>query len=313
MSAIHNLPTRFGKYKIVRILGEGSTCVVAEAFDRRTGQSYAVKIHGLNDNISLTLSAAIEREIRILKSLDHPNIIKLIDVFRSNGCIFLVLEHCEGGTLLDFILSNKLKDLSEVKRLFRQIVESISYLHRRGISHGDIKPDNIVLTTDGDAKLIDFGYSKESLIGFDEDKSGTVKYSSPELFVSGFYDTQKSDIWSLGIILFVMATGRFPYSSSDDEVVREIIISGCLARSEHIDSDLSELYDILTRFAPMQRPTADVILNFPCLIVDEKKEEQKTEKTEQTEKKNEKKQEKTSNVVNFKMMSANEMEGLTLF
>jgi 5'-AMP-activated protein kinase catalytic alpha subunit len=173
----HNLPTTFGKYKVVRVLGEGSTCIVAEAFHRETGQTVAVKIIEFGGNVCPKVAAAVEREIRLLGGLDHPNIVRLIEVVREKGRVFVVLEHCEGGTLLDRILSDELKSVSEVKRLFRQIASGVWYLHRRGIAHGDIKPDNIVLTEEGDAKLIDFGYSKEVLLGSDEDKSGTVKYS----------------------------------------------------------------------------------------------------------------------------------------
>jgi serine/threonine protein kinase len=299
MPIAHNLPTTFGKYKIEKILGEGSTCVVAQAVDQRTGNSYAVKIVDLKEDISSRLTTSVEREIRILKRLNHPNIIKLIEVVRINGKVFIVMEHCEGGTLLNLILSEKLNDESEVKRLFSQIAEGISYLHKHGISHGDIKPDNIVLTADGEAKLIDFGYSKESFIGFDCDKSGTVKYSAPELLRSGVYDTRKADSWSLGILLFVMATGRFPYSSSDDSIVRRLISSGQLARIEQFGSDLSELYDILTHFSPRRRLTADEIANFPCLSIEQRKDDQKHQIT--------------LNLEVLKTRSENEMDGLIPF
>jgi serine/threonine protein kinase len=154
-----------------------------------------VKIIDLNHHISSRLSCVIEQEIRILNDLNHPNIIKLKEVIHRIWNVLVVMEHCEGETLLDFILSAKLKDLSEVKHLFIQMVEVISYFHSFGIAHGDIKPDSIVLTGEGDVKLVDFGYGKEKLFGFDEDKSGTVKYESLELFRSDAYNTQKSDIW----------------------------------------------------------------------------------------------------------------------
>jgi MAP/microtubule affinity-regulating kinase len=299
MPFAHNFPTTFGKYKIMGILGEGSTCVVADVVDEETGQRYAVKIIDLTHHISSRLSCAIEREIRLLKGLNHPNIIKLKEVIHEHCHIFIVMEHCEGGTLLDFILSDKLNDLSEVKRLFLQIVEAISYLHSFGIAHGDLKPDNIVLTAEGDVKLIDFGYCKEKLIGFDEDKSGTVKYGSPELFQSGAYNTQKSDIWSLGILLFVMATGRFPYGSSDDFIVRELVISGQLALPEQIGSELKELYQSLTRRSPRQRPTAEMIAKSPYLVVEKRKDE--------------KKQQIRTSIVIQRTSSENEMDEVDLF
>jgi serine/threonine protein kinase len=281
------------------VLGQGSTCLVAEAFHQQTGESYAVKIIHFNKNISSQLSSAIERETRILKKLDHPNIIKVIEVIQENDKVFVVMEYCEGGTLLDLILADKLKDLSEVKRLFHQIAEAVSYLHRLGIAHGDIKPDNIVLTAEGDTKLIDFGYCKEELLGFDQDKSGTVKYAPPELFQSGAYNTRKADVWSLGILLFVMATGRFPYASADDAVVKRLVISGQLARPDQIGPELKELYASLTRFPPRQRPTADVIVSSPCLAVEKEVDE--------------KKQQITNYLMIVKTASENEMDELNPF
>jgi MAP/microtubule affinity-regulating kinase len=291
----HNLPATFGNYRVVRALAEGSTCTVAEAIDRNTGQTYAVKILASGDSLCCDLTDAIEREVRLLGSLDHPNIVKLYEVVHENGHVFVVLEHCEGGTLLDLILSDTLQNVSEVKRLFRPIADAVSYLHGRGIAHGDIKPDNIVLTADGDAKLIDFGYSKEMLIGFDEDKSGTVKYCAPELFCSSAYDTRKADVWSLGILLFVMATGTFPYRSSDDEVVRLLVSSGQVAGPDRIAAEFAELYGALTNRSPSQRPTVDAIVNSQCLCAED------VQKPE------------TQKVTDHETGSENELDGMTPF
>jgi serine/threonine protein kinase len=126
-----------------------------------------------------------------------------------------------------------------------------------------------------------------------------VKYSAPELFRSGVYDTRKADSWSLGILLFVMTTGRFPYSSSDDSIVRRLISSGQLARLEQFGSDLSELYDLLTHFSPRRRLTADEIVNLPCLSIEQRKDDQKHQMT--------------SNPEILKTTSENEMDGLISF
>jgi serine/threonine protein kinase len=200
-----------------------------------TGKSYAVKI------IDSSFSVTVEREIRLLRQLDHPHIIKLIEVVEEDGLIFVVLEYCEGGTLLDMVLKKKLKSLCHVKRLFRQVASAVGYLHTQGISHGDIKPENVVLTGDGNAKLIDFGYCKECLIGTNADKTGTVKYSAPEVLRSGAYNTRKADAWSLGILLFVMVTGNFPYSSADDTIVQGLVLKGELAPASMIGRHLSDL------------------------------------------------------------------------
>jgi serine/threonine protein kinase len=255
------LPKQFGQYKLIGVLGEGSTSVVAEAIHCETGKSYAVKIIDIRGDIPEHLMNALEREIRILSRLNHPNIVKLIEVIRETEFILIVMEHCEGGTLLDYLLEGKLTSRSEVKRLFRQIALGICYLHNQGISHGDIKPDNIVLTREGDAKIIDFGYCRECLMCSDSEKAGTIKYAAPELLRSGIYNTEKADVWSLGILLFVMATGSFPYYASDDELVRSLVLRGHMAPPSRLGSDLSGLYADMTKRFPQKRPTVEMILN----------------------------------------------------
>jgi serine/threonine protein kinase len=269
-------PIRFGKYVARRAIARGSTSVVAEAIDRETGHLYAVKIINTDSSTSMGLKLAVEREIDVLKILDHPNIIRLIDVVRTTDQIFVVMEHCDDGTLLDHILANRLKSIREVKRIFRAIAKGVSYLHSQGVSHGDLKPDNIALTKNGGVKLIDFGYCKQTTIGFDHDKSGTVKYASPELLRRGVYNTQKADAWSLGILLFVMATKTLPYRSSDDGIVRGIILRGELEGSKKMAADLATLYRRLTHPSPNERLSVDDALMMPCLAAPQDCEKART-------------------------------------
>jgi serine/threonine protein kinase len=260
-----DFPVTFGNYVARRAVGTGSTCVVAEAIHRETGQVYAVKIIKADSSMSANLKNAVEREIRVLQRLDHPNIVRLVDVIRTADRIFVVMEHCEGGTLLDHILADGLKTVRELKRIFRGIVRGVSYLHSQGISHGDLKPDNIVLAKGGGVKLIDFGYCKETPIGFDSDKSGTVKYASPELLRRGVYNTQKADSWSLGILLFVMSTKTFPYRSSEDYIVKELILRGELLQPITMASELISLHRSLTHPSPNERLSAEDALTARCL------------------------------------------------
>jgi serine/threonine protein kinase len=243
------------------MIGTGSTCVVVEAIDNQTGIIYAVKIIELLPCNESYLQEAVEKEIRVLNRLNHKFIIKLFDVVRDNNLIFLVMENCDGGNLLDLILSGNLKNISDIKQLFKQIVEGVQYLHTQGIAHGDLKPENIGITSRGDVKLLDFGYCKEKQIGFDADKSGTCRYCSPELLTIGRFNTQKADIWSLGILLFVMDTGMFPYKSSNEDIIKKMIQRGELASSEYMDSSIADVYEKMTVMSPNQRPTLNDVLN----------------------------------------------------
>jgi serine/threonine protein kinase len=273
-----NIPKTFGKYRIGRVIGEGGTSIVAEAFDRETGQSYAVKIIGKGEKMTKNVSAAVEREIRVLKRLNHPNIVKLIEVVREEKNIFVVLENCEGGSLLNHILSGAKMGLAEVVRVFRQIASAVGYLHSEGIAHGDLKPDNIVLTKSGEVKLIDFGYCKEDVMSGDGDKSGTIKYAPPEFFRRGLYNPRKADMWSLGIVLFVMVTGSFPYYTSEDAIVRDLIAEGRMVPVSRIGPEFADVYRVLTNRFPRLRPNVEVILGMNPLAESDKKEEEATKK-----------------------------------
>jgi serine/threonine protein kinase len=159
----------------------------------------------------------------------------------------------------------------EKKLIIRGIVSAVSYLHREGISHGDLKPENIVLMKDGGVKLIDFGYCKEMQFGLDSDKWGTLAYASPELLRRGIYDTRKADSWSLGILLFVITTKTFPYASSHDDLVRGLILRGQLLSSVKMGGDLIALYRGLTNPSPKERLSAVDVLHARCLSVSEVK------------------------------------------
>jgi serine/threonine protein kinase len=255
------IPRIFAKYAITRIVASGSTSAVAEVITEGTRQIYAVKVFGLLQSSSFPHHVAIEREVRVLQRLDHKHVVKLVDVIRERDMIFLVMENCTGGTLLDHVLISRGLNLIDVKRLFRQIVLGVRYLHSQGIAHGDLKPENVGLTSNGDVKLLDFGYCKESKLGRQEDKSGTCRYSAPETFRDGDYDTQKADIWSLGILLFVMGTGTFPYRNANNKAVKQLALRGELTAPKCLDSSIATLYQRMTQITPSKRPTLDAILN----------------------------------------------------
>jgi serine/threonine protein kinase len=145
----------------------------------------------------------------------------------------------------------------KVKQIFWQIGRAVQDLHRQGISHNDIKPDNVVLTADGNAKLIDFGFAKiEPIVGPD-DKSGTLQYAAPELFGPCPFRPQKADIWSLGTLLFTMSTGRFAFPNDSVSVTIEAIRQGKVAYPAWMNPDVEDLVRRLTNVDARERPTID--------------------------------------------------------
>jgi serine/threonine protein kinase len=177
--------------------------------------------------------------------------------------MFIVTENCTGDDLLTWISEDRLLDAAAQKRVFNEICLGVQYLHGRGIAHNDIKPENVIMDAAGHAKLIDFGYAKPDRIAGDQDKSGTLNYAAPELFRRGTYHTQKADIWSLGILLYAMTTGRFPFVGTDDRKIVSQILRGNLKFQEDLDPDVEALVRRLTKLNPNERPTIDEVLEDP--------------------------------------------------
>jgi serine/threonine protein kinase len=249
-----------GRFSLTRRIGIGSTCVVSEVKDIATGKIYAAKIIPFTDLSPLKLKQAIDREVRVLRRIKSPHICSLHDVIETDRYICLVLEHCGGGTLLKRIMQKQLSSMNDMRKIFREVTQAVQHLHDRGIAHGDIKADNVVFDADGKAKLIDLGYCKERRIGCESDKCGTLHYAAPELLKQGHYDTQNADVWSLGILLHVIVSGRFPYPSNHNAEVRNAILSGELQISPKVTGECRDLMMRMTARKPKDRPTLEQIL-----------------------------------------------------
>jgi serine/threonine protein kinase len=174
--------------------------------------------------------------------------------------IFVVLEKCDGGDLLEYILDGRISDIGIVKQLFRDVALAVQYLHQQGIAHNDIKPENVILDASGRAKLTDFGFAKCSETAGDQEKWGTLVYMAPELLKSGAFDTQKADIWSLGIFLFALVTSRFPYPCENDLQTTQLIKAGNLMYMNGMDANAERLIKMMTKVNPEERPTIANIL-----------------------------------------------------
>lgn len=216
-------------------------------------------------------------EINILSKMDHPNIIKLYEVFEDNRYVYLIMEQCEGGELFDRII-DKLQEGSifterEAAKIFKQIISSIHYCHKQGICHRDLKPENLLLvnkTDDSAIKVIDFGLSnifKDVKTGSQikmTTKVGTAYYVSPEV-LSGNYD-EKCDIWSAGVILYILLCGDPPFNGANDNEIYRKIKAKKFTFSNNIWKNISEqakglICNMLSE--PDKRPTAEEVYLHP--------------------------------------------------
>lgn len=203
---IEALPNQFyNDYQYINPIGQGKFGTVIKAQYNKTGEMRAIKKIVLNSEDQL-------EEIDILKKLSHPNIVSPLEYCRDGEDLFLVTEYCEGGTLYDRIAQEGRLDENVCRNYVKQILSGLSYCHQNRIVHRDIKPENLLFDSSGSnprIKIIDFGVStKFSKDYFLDKKCGTCYYIAPEI-IKGRYN-EKVDIWSLGVVLYVMFTGRPP-------------------------------------------------------------------------------------------------------
>ena len=216
------IPSSFRGYKVEELLGCGSTCIVVLVENENTHEKYSAKIISKTDVESRNLLESIKKEIKVLKSLSHPNIIKIEETFeiKNNNeeeFIVIITEYCEYGDLLSFATNEGFKNEKMMKKIILNFLEGIEYLHNKGISHGDIKAENILLGKEMTPKLCDFGYCRTSIIAGDESKNGTLYYAAPELFHKGQFDTLKTDIYAIGITLYSLAELQFPFKDGNQQ------------------------------------------------------------------------------------------------
>ncbi|OMJ85078.1 hypothetical protein SteCoe_13663 [Stentor coeruleus] len=222
---------RVGNYELRELLGEGSYGKVRLAENIASKKSYAIKILDKAKIKQDNLIENLRQEIQIMKHINHPNVVKLHEVLSSHSKIYLVLELVTGGELLNKVKEKGTLSEEEARFYFQQIISGVSFCEKQHVAHRDLKLENVLLDENGGVKISDFGLS--GLFKFDSTSislmhttCGTVNYLAPEVFGNQGYDGHVADIWSCGVILYALFTGRLPFE--DDSISRliEKIVSG---------------------------------------------------------------------------------------
>ncbi|EGW14666.1 Sperm motility kinase X [Cricetulus griseus] len=209
-------------------------------------------------------TSLVAKEVRIMKSLQLPNIIKLFQVVQSRDTTYLVMKHASQGDLLRHILELGSLQESEARRLVTQILLAMQYCHENHIVHRDIKVNSIRLDYRGNAKLCDFGLAAKMTPGQKlRDFCGTLLYCALELFVENAYDGCAADIWSLGVLLMVV--GCFPFRASSSEGVRRQILAANFTIPQHVSIDIFNVIVEMLMINPDRRPTIDQIMRRPMI------------------------------------------------
>ncbi|XP_058750795.1 CBL-interacting serine/threonine-protein kinase 9 [Vicia villosa] len=205
--------TRVGKYQLGKTIGEGSFAKVKLAKNVENGEFVAIKILDRNHVLRHNMMDQLKREISAMKIINHPNVVKIFEVMASKTKIYIVLELVSGGELFDKIATNGRLKEDEARSYFQQLINAVDYCHSRGVYHRDLKPENLLLDTKGVLKVSDFGLSiysqKEGELL--RTACGTPNYVAPEVINDRGYVGSTSDIWSCGVILFVLMAGYLPF------------------------------------------------------------------------------------------------------
>ncbi|XP_053308607.1 serine/threonine-protein kinase SIK3 [Spea bombifrons] len=219
-------PARIGYYEIERTIGKGNFAVVKLATHIVTRAKVAIKIIDKTKLDEENLKK-IFREVQIMKMLCHPHIIRLYQVMETERMIYLVTEYASGGEIFDHLVAHGRMAEKEARKKFKQIVAAVHFCHCRNIVHRDLKAENLLLDANLNIKIADFGFSNRFTPGqLLKTWCGSPPYAAPELFEGKEYDGPKVDIWSLGVVLYVLVCGALPFDGSTLQNLRARVLSG---------------------------------------------------------------------------------------
>ena len=211
-------------YKIISVLGEGGMGIVYKGFDLKLERYVAIKILNSQALLNPQFVARFKREAKNQAKLNHPNIVPVYGFAEANRTLGIVMEYVEGETLENIIERNGKLGLLESLNVLKQILAGADYAHSKGFVHRDLKPSNIIISTEGVAKIMDFGISKSMFesqgITKTGTKIGTILYMSPEQ-IKAMEPTAQSDIYSIGISIFEMLRGKTPFDVGNEFQIME--------------------------------------------------------------------------------------------
>ncbi|KAL1243708.1 MAP/microtubule affinity-regulating kinase [Trichinella spiralis] len=249
-----------GNYRLLRTIGKGNFAKVKLAKHIPTGREVAIKII---DKTQLNPSSLqkLFREVRIMKMLNHPNIVKLYQVIETEYTLYLVMEYASGGEVFDYLVAHGRMKEKEARAKFRQIVSAVQYLHQKNIIHRDLKAENLLLGNDMNIKIADFGFSNEFSLGNKLDTfCGSPPYAAPELFQGKKYDGPEVDVWSLGVILYTLVSGSLPFDGQNLKELRERVLRGKYRIPFYMSTDCENLLKKFLVLTPVRRASLETIM-----------------------------------------------------
>ncbi|XP_068169019.1 serine/threonine-protein kinase BRSK2 isoform X2 [Antennarius striatus] len=248
-----------GPYRLEKTLGKGQTGLVKLGVHCVTCQKVAIKIVN-REKLSESVLMKVEREIAILKLIEHPHVLKLHDVYENKKYLYLVLEHVSGGELFDYLVKKGRLTPKEARKFFRQIMSALDFCHSHSICHRDLKPENLLLDEKNNIRIADFGMASlqvgDSLL---ETSCGSPHYACPEVIRGEKYDGRKADVWSCGVILFALLVGALPFDDDNLRNLLEKVKLGVFHMPHFIPPDCQNLLRGMIEVDASKRLTLDQI------------------------------------------------------
>uniref|UniRef100_A0AAY4ECJ9 non-specific serine/threonine protein kinase n=1 Tax=Denticeps clupeoides TaxID=299321 RepID=A0AAY4ECJ9_9TELE len=242
-----------GNYRLLKTIGKGNFAKVKLARHILTGREVRTCPGGWE--------LKLFREVRIMKGLNHPNIVQLFEVIETEKTLYLIMEYASGGEVFDYLVSHGRMKEKEARAKFRQIVSAVHYCHQKNIVHRDLKAENLLLDADSNIKIADFGFSNEFTLGNKLDTfCGSPPYAAPELFQGKKYDGPEVDIWSLGVILYTLVSGSLPFDGQNLKELRERVLRGKYRVPFYMSTDCEGILRKFLVLNPAKRCTLEQIM-----------------------------------------------------
>ncbi|OCH92968.1 CAMK/CAMKL/AMPK protein kinase [Obba rivulosa] len=260
--------SKLGEYTVINEIAEGTFGKVKMAVHTVTGHKVAMKFISKQVIAATKTKTRVQREVEYMRTLRHPHIIKLYEVISTPTDIIIVLEYA-GGELFNYIVQNGRMPEPQARRFFQQLISGIEYSHRLKIVHRDLKPENVLLDNDLNVKIADFGLSNEIKDGdFLKTSCGSPNYAAPEVIRGNLYTGPEIDVWSCGVILYVMLCGRLPFEDDDVQTLFTKISQGVYHMPSYLSPDARDLINGMLAVDPVKRITVPEILQHKFFTTD---------------------------------------------
>ncbi|KAJ3275729.1 Protein kinase [Terramyces sp. JEL0728] len=263
-----NNQVKIGNYTMLNTIGTGTFGKVKMAVHLHTSAKVALKIVNRRRIVNLQMVQRLKREVQYYRQLKHPHIVKLYEVITTPTDIILVLEYAN-GELFNYIVEKGRMSEAEARKLFQQIICAIEHCHMHKIVHRDLKPENILMDANKNIKIADFGLSNYLQDGdFLKTSCGSPNYAAPEVISGKLYAGPEIDIWSCGVILYVMLCGQLPFDDEHIPTLFKKINSGVFRKPSSLSNGAKDLLSAMLTVDPLKRITIPEIRKHPWFAKD---------------------------------------------